>query len=140
MNIEWTMGLIGGMIIGVSVILMMYFLGRIAGISGMIKSSLFELDINSIWRVTFILGLVLGAALSVWVQPELFTQREGFAKPLLIASGLLVGLGTFWSNGCTSGHGVCGMARFSKRSIIATLTFMATAVIVVYVQAHVVST
>ena len=74
--------------------------------------------------------------LPVWVKSELMSYRIGFSKNLLTSSGLLVGIGTYFSKGCTSGHGVCGIARFSKRSIIATLTFIGSAMVVVFINAN----
>lgn len=139
MTTDLILGLVGGMIIGLSVVLMMRLIGRIGGISGMVKSSLFDNDNNRLWRIMFIVGIVLGAALTGLAKPELMVQRVDYSKTLLIASGLLVGIGTYWSNGCTSGHGICGMARLSKRSIVATLTFIASAMVAVYITKHLVA-
>ena len=91
-------------------------------------------SIGQWWPLLFLLGLMLGTliySLFFNVEPAL---REGYPKELLIASGLLVGIGTYIGNGCTSGHGVCGIGRLSKRSIVATITFMASAVITVAIM------
>ncbi|MCH9661633.1 MAG: YeeE/YedE family protein [Bacteroidetes bacterium] len=130
-------GLIGGMIIGISMVLMMQILGRIGGVSGILKNAVLVNDGNKAWRILFIIGIIVGAAIVGYFKPELVIQREGFSKILLVISGLFVGIGTSMANGCTSGHGVCGMARFSRRSIVATVTFIGTAMIVVLIQSKV---
>lgn len=123
----------GGVAIGCSVALLLLFTGEIAGISG-IHASLLRGDTGcSHWRVAFLVGLVL---------PGLYLAFKGatpatVAWPLLIIAGLLVGLGTRIGGGCTSGHGVCGMANLSPRSIAATLVFMTTAMLTVFITRHV---
>jgi uncharacterized membrane protein YedE/YeeE len=129
-------GLIGGALIGLASTLMLLLLGRIAGISGILVVWLRTRD--SSWRIAFLAGLVIGAALYrvFWGELPLQMQAGGLT---LVAAGLLVGAGTRLGSGCTSGHGVCGMARRSKRSFTATLTFMAVAGITVYVVRHVIA-
>jgi hypothetical protein len=128
----------GGVLIGFAAVLLMALLGRIAGISG-IASNLLPPRAASDWpwRLAFILGLVLGARLiaALGLAP-LLTFPMGL--PAMAVAGLLVGFGAVIGNGCTSGHGVCGIARLSKRSLVATATFMLAAIVVTYVVRHVV--
>ena len=128
--------LIGGGLIGLSAVLAMAVLGRVAGISGII-GGLFAPGVSDrSWRAGFTLGLIL-APLAAWL---LSGERAAITIPvgpgLLIAGALLVGVGTTRGGGCTSGHGVCGVARLSGRSITATATFMLTAGATVYVLRH----
>lgn len=119
-------GLAGGALIGLAAAIMLLGAGRIAGISGIAAraAGLSDSSMPRMAALAFVLGLPLGALLVMAVQGGLTAQ---FASPLfLVAAGLIVGIGTRLGSGCTSGHGVCGMSRFSQRSIVATLTFMAT--------------
>jgi len=116
---------------------MLLFNGRITGISGIMDG----IVINSkpddrVWRVCFLLGLVLGGFLFNLFMPDSFIPRDGFSLALLITGGFIVGVGTRMGSGCTSGHGICGIARFSQRSILATVTFMLTGAITVYIIRH----
>ena len=121
--------LLGGTLIGIAAVVLMAFNGRIAGISG-VFGGLFGSDWN--WRLSFIVGLLAGPyavkSLAGW-EPHVAISAS---VPELIVAGLLVGLGTRLGSGCTSGHGVCGLARLSPRSLVATLTFMAVAAAVVF--------
>ena len=130
-------GLVGGGLIGLSAVLLMGGAGRIAGCSGIFRHML-TLSFNNefIWRGIFIIGLIVGA---IVVGPYVANAQNLTFQPLTptIIGGLLVGFGTALSHGCTSGHGVCGIARFSMRSIIATLTFLIVAIVTVYVTHHV---
>lgn len=125
---------LGGSLIGLSAALLMYFNGRIAGISGMISGA-FNTDNENRWRWFFLGGLILTA---VFVNVVIHPHDVAYSRStiLLIISGLLVGFGTRLGSGCTSGHAVCGMARLSKRSIAATLTFMGVAITTVFVTRH----
>lgn len=126
--------LIGGVLIGSSAVLLLVGLGRIAGISGILGSAL-EFDGQG-WRWLFLLGLPLGAAaVARWIAPV--TPTVTTSIPLLVVGGLLVGFGTRLGNGCTSGHGVCGVSRGSKRSITATMVFMLAAAATVFLMRHV---
>jgi uncharacterized protein len=129
--------LVGGILIGAAAVLLMLFLGRIAGISGIVGGVLKPSQNDVAWRFAFVFGLLI-APIGVWAvtgsQPIVTVQAS---TPLLIAAGLLVGLGTRIGSGCTSGHGVCGMARLSRWSILATVTFLATGVATVSVMRHV---
>lgn len=126
--------LVGGGLIGLASVLMLVLLGRIAGISG-ILGGLVTGSSDRLWRITFLLGLVLGALLWRLVSGSLTVQMQAGGWQLLLA-GVLVGFGTRLGSGCTSGHGVCGVARVSPRSIAATLTFISTGVATVYVVRH----
>jgi uncharacterized membrane protein YedE/YeeE len=128
--------LIGGLLIGSSAILLLWLNGRIAGVTGMITGLLVKPSTAPGWRLLFLIGLVAGTALYGWLGYST-PQRQGFPLPLLIFAGLLTGYGTAQANGCTSGHGVCGMARLSVRSFVATGTFLAVAIITTYVLRHV---
>jgi uncharacterized membrane protein YedE/YeeE len=120
--------LIGGGLIGLGTLLLMATLGRIAGISGIASQAILQRDGRS-WRLAFIIGLLLGPLLvSIIISDFTYSTPELNSRTLI--AGLLVGLGTAWGSGCTSGHGICGIGRFSPRSIAATLMFMATGVAV----------
>lgn len=128
----------GGLMIGIAVALLLLFNGRIAGISGIV-GGLYRMQQGDIsWRVAFILGLVLSAA--IWkfffVLPPIQIEAN---YAMLAFAGLLVGYGTRLGSGCTSGHGVCGLSRRSPRSIAATAVFMLTGFATVYVLRHVLS-
>ena len=139
MHTEFTpiAGLVGGAFIGIAAALLWLLNGRIAGISGIIGGLLGPTGDDRIWRLLFIGGLLTGAviaSLTGWFEPGSVVfpvQGTGLAM-----AGLLVGIGTALAGGCTSGHGVCGIARLSPRSIVATATFMATAVAVVFLIRH----
>ena len=129
-------GLIGGMLIGLAAVLLLALNGRIAGISGIVGGALGGWGREALWRPAFIAGLIAGpflVGLATGAMPALEMQADG---PVLIAAGLLVGLGTRLGSGCTSGHGVCGIARGAARSITATVTFMAAAFATVFVVRH----
>lgn len=129
-NFTPVMSTVGGLLIGLSSLMLLLFNGRVAGISGICGAALDE-RAGRDWRIAFMLGLVgAGFFIFVWM-PQAFAfeiQRSPWA---LAVAGLLVGFGTRLGSGCTSGHGVCGISRFSKRSLVATATFMATGVITV---------
>lgn len=132
-------GLLGGVIIGMASVLMLLLIGRLAGISGILGGAFIFTAIEDVpWRVAFIVGLILGAVLYrlFWGELVIELQAQG---AILVVAGILVGLGTRVGSGCTSGHGVCGVARRSKRSITATLTFIGVAMLTVYVVRHVFS-
>jgi uncharacterized protein len=117
--------LIGGALIGLASVLLMLLTGRIAGVSG-IAGRLFNPQPGEIaWRLMFLIGLVIGAG--AWLVASPAPIRIEASLPVLIVGGLLVGFGTPLGGGCTSGHGVCGIARLSPRSILATLVFMGSA-------------
>ncbi|MGL4251577.1 MAG: YeeE/YedE family protein [Aeromonas sp.] len=134
MESQWLFALAGGMLVGLSALLLLLFNGRVAGISGILAGALQRL---APWQIWFLLGLGGGAWLAFhagWASLPAFTSLPGW--PVVLLAGLLVGVGTRLGNGCTSGHGICGMGRLSRRSIVATLTFMAAGFITVFVTHH----
>jgi len=127
-------GLMGGVLIGLAAALMLLGAGRIAGVSGILargtRIAPGDMAMTSAWG--FLVGLPLGAILIAWTtswEPANFA-----AWPVLVVAGLLVGFGTRMGSGCTSGHGVCGVSRFSQRSIVATIAFIAAGIVTVFIQ------
>ena len=131
-------GFLGGMLIGLAAVLLHLANGRIAGVSGIVGGLLSRKPGDTGWRVAFVLGLWLGA-LVYWAARGALFELELLATPaVMIVAGFLVGYGTRLGSGCTSGHGVCGIARFSPRSMVATVVFMASGMATVYVVRHVI--
>jgi uncharacterized membrane protein YedE/YeeE len=129
--------LIGGAMIGLSAVLLMLWEGRIAGISGIAGRLLPPYrDGAFLSRLGFVAGIVAAPLLISWGSGAPISQTVSASVPLMIAAGLLVGFGSVWGNGCTSGHGVCGLSRLSPRSMVATGVFMATAFITVFLVRH----
>jgi len=127
--------LLGGALIGFAATLLYAGLGRIAGISGMLTQVL-EQPLGRGWRLAFLVGLVAGAGAWFAFGPGVPAPRAGFPLPWLLLAGVLVGFGTRMGNGCTSGHGICGLARLSRRSLVAVAVFMGAAILTVYVLRH----
>ncbi len=126
--------LIGGLLIGAAASLLWLGSGKVAGVSGILAGALTRSPERD-WRLLFLLGLVAGGlGVSLW-RPEALSPSQA-PLPLLAAAGALVGFGARLGGGCTSGHGVCGLSRLSKRSFVATLTFFATAALVVWLMRH----
>ena len=138
-QIDWQaftpISLVGGLMLGVATAILLLGIGRIAGISG-IFSSLLKPKRVEMWQVLFIAGLIVSPLLYRLVKP-LPVLDISTSIPLLIAAGLLVGFGTRLGSGCTSGHGICGNARLSPRSMAATVTFMLFGIVTVYIGRHV---
>ena len=141
MSIDWThftpaSALIGGAIIGLSATILVLVNGRIAGISGILGGLLKASAEDAKWRVAFIAGLLLSPLVMglVAAMPEVNIQAS---YPVLVVAGLIVGLGTRYGSGCTSGHGVCGLSRLSPRSLVATLAFMGAGFMTVFIVRHV---
>ena len=129
--------LVGGMMIGLSAVLLMLWEGRIAGISGIAGRLLPPYFDNALpSRLGFVLGLVAAPLAAIVVTGDDLRQTVSSNLPLMVAAGLLVGFGSVWGSGCTSGHGVCGLSRLSKRSFVATGVFMAVAFVTVFVVRH----
>lgn len=126
-------GLLGGLLIGLAATLLLAGSGRIAGISGIAGGLLARVPGDNAWRLLFLLGLVLGAGIYELLTAAPLEVRIDVSAPLLITAGLLVGFGTRLGSGCTSGHGVCGIARLSARSIVATLIFIGVAMATTFV-------
>ncbi|USX24343.1 YeeE/YedE family protein [Oxalobacteraceae bacterium OTU3CINTB1] len=143
MSIDWQSftpwaSLAGGLLIGAAASLLILFNGRIAGISGII-GGLFQPQKGDIsWRVAFIAGL-FGAPLIYRLFTELPAIQIDASYGILLAAGLIVGVGTRYGSGCTSGHGVCGLSRLSPRSLVATITFMAAGFAATYVVRHLIN-
>ena len=130
--------LLGGLLIGISASLLLWLNGRIAGISGIFYGLLIGPGGDPVWRFLFLAGLVVGTGGYVAFSGAPAPVRQGFPIPLLLVAGLLTGFGTALANGCTSGHGVCGLARLSLRSLVATATFLGMGLLSTFVVHHVV--
>ena len=131
-------GLLGGALIGVSAVLLMGSYGRIAGASSIFAGLLtLSFNIEFSWRFIFIIGMLIGAAWSGLFFFDVSSLAFNGGPLTTISAGLLVGVGTVLGSGCTSGHGICGLARFSKRALAATCTFMAVAIVTVFITRHV---
>ena len=134
----YLLALIGGGLIGLSAVLLMALSGRVAGVSGIVGGLLPPKPADDrTWRIAFILGLVLAPTLLVLATGDSPIGAPTVGPVLLVAAGLLVGVGTAIGSGCTSGHGICGVSRLSMRSIAATATFVATAMVTVFIVRHV---
>jgi uncharacterized membrane protein YedE/YeeE len=127
---------IGGALIGLAAAALMIVAGRIAGISGILGATLGFGTGDRAWRIAFIAGLILAPVTTMLAGYPVPIPQMPASWLLIVAAGLLVGFGARLGGGCTSGHGVCGMARLSKRSIVATLVFIGAAVIVVALMRH----
>lgn len=134
-TIPWG-SLLGGGALGVSATLLLLMNGKVAGISGIVNGMMSPRSGDYAWRVLFVVGMVLGGAVSMMVLGVDAPSFEGLSLPVLVIAGALVGFGTRLANGCTSGHGICGIGRLSKRSIVATMTFMFVAAGTVFVRLH----
>ncbi|HEX7325667.1 MAG TPA: YeeE/YedE thiosulfate transporter family protein [Rhodanobacteraceae bacterium] len=137
-------GLLGGIMIGIATVAWLWLYGRVTGISGTIHTAVFKAGAGDrAWRWFYLAGLVVGALIYTRVLvpgglpgPHFAVQLQ-VSWPLLLLAGLLVGFGTRMANGCTSGHGVCGIARLSRRSIVATATFVAFGFVATFLARHV---
>lgn len=132
----WT-SLTGGLLIGLAASLFVLLNGRIAGISGVIGGLLRPRTGDTAWRLAFLLGMLLAPAVYALFR-QLPESEIAAGTPMLIVAGLLVGVGTRFGAGCTSGHGVCGLARGSARSLVATASFMLAGFVTVFIVRHVV--
>lgn len=136
MTATWWTALAGGVLIGLSATLLLWLNGRIAGVSGILNGVMFQKSGDVSWRAAFLVGLIVAAGLYMALVPGAPLPRTDFSRTGLVIAGLLVGFGTRMGNGCTSGHGVCGLGRLSVRSLAAVLTFMATAIATTFVIRH----
>jgi hypothetical protein len=128
---------VGGLILGLASSLLFLANGRICGISGILGGLPSSPGGDRAWRLFFLAGLLSGGLLLALFDPSLLALASEQTVPVAVASGVLVGVGTRLGSGCTSGHGLCGIARFSRRSIVATCVFMATGALTVFVVRHV---
>ena len=133
----WSAALAGGVLIGMAATWLLWLNGRVAGVSGIAGGVLFRAQGDVAWRVAFLAWLIGAAGAYLHSVPGAYVPRIDFPRWSLVAAGLLVGFGTRMGNGCTSGHGVCGLGRLSARSLVAVVTFMATAIATTYVVRHV---
>jgi uncharacterized protein len=143
MTIDWThftpwASLSGGVLLGVASALFILLNGRVLGISGILGGLLPPRAGDTLWRIAFLLGMASAPVVYALIAPAGFIEapRIDASYGLIIVAGLLVGLGTRYGSGCTSGHGVCGLSRLSPRSMVATATFMAAGFLVVYFARH----
>jgi uncharacterized membrane protein YedE/YeeE len=132
----WLTALAGGVLIGLAAVVLLWLNGRIAGVSGILNGVVLPKAGDVSWRVAFLVGLIVAGGLYMAVVPAAPLPRADFSRVGLIIAGLLVGFGTRMGNGCTSGHGVCGLSRLSMRSLTAVVTFMATAIATAFVLRH----
>lgn len=140
MSIDWTYftpwtSLTGGLLIGLAAALFLLFNGRIAGISGIVGGLLKPARGDIAWRIAFVAGLVIAPLVYALAAPLPQVHVEA-NYPVLLIAGLLVGIGTRYGSGCTSGHGICGLSRRSPRSVMATIAFMFAGFVTVYIARH----
>ena len=143
MNIDWAhftpfVSLTGGIILGIASAIFILVNGRILGISGILGGLMPPKLGDTFWRISFLLGLLVAPTLFHAVVPAQYitAPRIDATDIMVVIAGLLVGIGTRYASGCTSGHGVCGLSRLSPRSLVATLSFMGTGFAMVYVMRH----
>jgi len=141
MAIDWAhftpwSSLAGGVLIGIAAAMLVLLTGRIAGVSGIVGGLLRPAVGDSAWRMAFVMGLLLAPVAVAFLERQPFPRIDaGFGT--LVVAGLLVGLGTSYGSGCTSGHGVCGLSRLSPRSLAATIAFMLAGIATVFVARHI---
>ena len=132
----WTTALLGGVLIGLAATLLLWLNGRVAGVSGILNGVVFSSAGDTAWRVAFLIGLIAAGGLYMAVVPGASLPRTDYSRVALIVAGVLVGFGARMGNGCTSGHGVCGLGRLSLRSLVAVITFMTTAIVTTFIVRH----
>ena len=128
---------VGGILIGLSAVMLMLSIGRIAGVSGIASRLLPPVAEDYGWRLAFVAGIMAAPLFVRWAVGAPIEQTVSSNAVLMVMAGLLVGFGSVLGSGCTSGHGVCGISRLSARSVIATLIFMTTAFLTVFIGRHV---
>lgn len=134
---DWYSALTGGVLIGLAATLLLWLNGRVAGVSGILNGVIFPNAGDVAWRSAFLIGLILAGGLYMAFSPNALLPRTDYSRAALILAGVLVGFGTRMGNGCTSGHGVCGLGRLSLRSFAAVLTFMLSAMATTFLVRHV---
>lgn len=127
---DYLMAIFGGAFIGMAATMLLWLNGRIAGISGIMNGAFSKQWHEAGWRIAFIVGLIAGGLLYQWATGASLIERNNFPTWMTVVAGLLVGYGTRMGGGCTSGHGICGISRLSKRSIVATTTFVLAGMLV----------
>ncbi len=132
MSHDWLLALLGGAMIGIAVSIMLLLNGRVTGISGILNGVLVPEKGDTLWRLLFVAGLFVGGLILNIVGPESFIDSTDTKMGQVIFAGLLVGFGTVMGSGCTSGHGVCGVSRWSPRSLVATGTFILAGILSVW--------
>ncbi|WP_395669545.1 YeeE/YedE family protein [Rhodoferax sp.] len=144
MTIDWQnftpwMSLSGGMLLGIASAMFILLNGRILGISGIVGGLLQPRSGDLGWRIAFLAGIAAAPLVFLWLAPAGMVQapRIDAGYALIVVAGLLVGFGTRYGSGCTSGHGVCGLSRLSPRSMVATVSFMAAGFLVVFIARHI---
>lgn len=135
-NFTWWQSIAGGLLIGLASGLLLYLNGRIAGISGIVGGLLRPISGDTGWRIAFVLGLMLSTFAFLIVSSLPISAIDADFKTLIL-SGLMVGFGTRYGSGCTSGHGVCGLSRGSIRSLVATATFIIAGMFTVFITQHI---
>lgn len=133
---DWWLGLAGGLMLGVAGILLMALNGRILGVSGLLGGALMFTE-GAMWRWSFVAGMLVAGVVFYVVYPAAFQITVTRSTGVCVVAGLLTGIGTQLGGGCTSGHGICGVGRLSRRSIVATMVFMTTGILTVFVVEHV---
>lgn len=129
----------GGVLIGVASVLLMYFHGRIMGATGIVAGLFSPASLSDAgWRIAMVLGMATGPLVVLALTGQMPVIELPMSRTMLLVGGVTVGVGVTFGGGCTSGHGVCGMARLSRRSVVATLTFMVATAITVYIIRHVI--
>lgn len=131
------LSLLGGTLIGLSAVLLMAFHGRIAGMTGILTGLLPPVATDWGWRAAFLVGAIAAPGLLLVIAGVSLPYSSPVPLPLIVLGGLVVGVGVYFGSGCTSGHGVCGLARLSPRSLVATLVFMGSAFLTVFVVRHI---
>lgn len=137
MPAAWQFGLVGGVMIGSAAAVLLWVNGRVAGVSGIATGAVNQRGEERAWRMVWLVALVVGGLTATALGGGLaFEPRAGFPQGLLVLAGLLVGFGTRYGSGCTSGHGICGISRLSPRSLVATGVFMSIGMLAVFAVRH----
>lgn len=137
MPAAWQFGLLGGLIIGAATAVLLWVNGRVAGVSGIATGAVNQRGEERAWRLVWLVALVTGGLVATVLGGGVaYEPRAGFPQVLLLLAGLLVGFGTRYGSGCTSGHGICGISRLSPRSLVATGVFMLTGMLAVFAVRH----
>lgn len=127
----------GGVLIGIAVSLMLFLNGRVTGISGIVSGIATAEKSDRGWRISFVLGLIFGGGVLYLLNPSFFAPMVTASLGQIVVAGVCVGFGTVLGNGCTSGHGICGITRLSPRSLVATIIFMATGALTVFLMSFI---